>query len=384
MTEAARIYKSSVKFLAPLSLEQTFKKISEETMKLAEADDCTIHISDREGNLTRVFASDHKLYNIPVRKEGYTHTVYQTKESKILTADQIIKVHPETKKTRINSDMIIPLTYHGKSLGVLSCISYSKTYTPFDLQILELFAPFASLAILRAQALGEQEEAVRTRDLFISLAAHEFRTPLTTINGYLELMQQKTLQDKPISPEWIDLTLFETKRLIKLVNELLEADQISNNRLKYDFQTLSLCEVVHRAVEIIQVAKPNRKAIVKDKLKYQKDNINGDFDKLLQVFLNLLNNANKYSPPNSPITIILGRVKSSLFVTVQDQGVGIPKEEIPFVLQGFYKGSQTKHTEGMGLGLYVAQRILRRHEGSIKISSKLGKGTNIKVLLPKG
>ena len=109
-----------------------------------------------------------------------------------------------------------------------------------------------------------------------------------------------------------------------------------------------------------------------------------DFDKLLQVFLNLLNNANKYSPPNSPITIILGRVKSSLFVTVQDQGVGIPKEEIPFVLQGFYKGSQTKHTEGMGLGLYVAQRILRRHEGSIKISSKLGKGTNIKVLLPKG
>ena len=247
--------------------------------------------------------------------------------------------------------------------------------------MLTLFGSMVSLAIIKAQQYGEIKEALETRDLFISLASHELRTPLTTVNGYLQLLHSKLEGVDAIKSRWTKEALLESQRLTKLIDELLQINKIKTMQLHYFFEENDLKLIIKRAIENFRFNHPDRIVIYTDKVKHKSVVIISDFDKLLQVVINLLDNADKFSPKDKKIDIELQQKNSTFILQIKDEGIGVTQKDLPYIFQGFYKGDKNK--KGMGLGLYLAKNIIDRHQGAIAISSGKNKGTTVEIRLPK-
>lgn len=376
-----KVYKSVIKFLQPLVPEETYQLVTEEAMRLVGADYGSI-LFWQDGQFKRLYASSPHLFTITTRKKGFMYEVLKKRKMKILTIEQIGKIHPEMKKLKIRVTVGIPLSYRSKSVGVLSMMSRKEGYfTPDKLSILRFFAPIASLAITKTQLHDETKKALESRDLFISMAAHELRTPITTINGYSQLLYSKLAGADKLESRWVSELSWEIKRLTLLVKDLLEIDRIKRGLLHYSFQECSLREIIRRAMADFRFSQPGHKLVLQDSLNGSSGKIIGDFDRLLQLTINLLDNAAKFSPTDSEIMIKLTAKKPYIYLTVQDHGSGISKKDLPMLSQKFYRGSGSG--EGMGLGLFLAKNILEEHHGEMKIRSQEKKGTRIEVRLPE-
>ena len=174
----------------------------------------------------------------------------------------------------------------------------------------------------------------------------------------------------------------ESYRLTQLVNELLEIDRIKTGQFRYIWKECSLKEVINRALMDFRFTHPEYKVNFKNKLAVGHDRVIGDYNKLLQVIINLLDNAAKFSPPEKEITISLKSRYGYIILEIKDKGKGISKKELPKVYEMFYRGKN--HTrEGIGVGLFLAKNIIIQHHGTISIHSKENKGTIVEIKLPK-
>lgn len=377
-----RIHKSALKFLVPLTIEETYKLIVHEAVKLTKTHQGSIFLEEN-GELKRVYASNSILNKIKIRKIGTTYKTFRSQKANVTNATVLEKAHPQFKKMNLKAIVSIPLINQRKSIGVLSVQSRKdKYFTDEQLNSLKIFGSLASLAIRKNQLYEETKMALEARDLFISMAAHELRTPITTISGYAQLLYSKFGEAETPESRWIKELTWETLRLSHLVNELLEVDRIKTGQFQYFFKECSLKEILQRAAADFKITHPEHSLLIKNTIKKNKDIIIGDFDKLLQMILNLLDNAAKFSPPSLSITLKLDSKPSCFTLIVQDKGKGVSKPELPIIFEKYYKGVDTR-VEGMGLGLFLVKNIIREHHGEIKISSKLNKGTTIKIKLPK-
>lgn len=380
------IYRTSLKFLTPLTLEQTYEVIIKEALRLVKADFGSIFLYE-DDEFKRVYTNNPALYDIKVRKKGFTYRVFKERRPIILD-------YAKTKKNPhlgqyakygilYRNDLMVPLFYQGKSLGVLSMISArNKPFTQTDVEVLTLLVPSATLAIRKAQLYDQTQKALEARDSFISMAAHELRTPLTTINGYSQLLHTKLSKSNTPEARWIEELSWECRRLTLLVNELLEVERIKTGQLRYLWKECSLGDILKRALQDFNFTHPQYKVVVEDKVEKNKDKVIGDYDKLLQVIINLLDNAAKFSAPDKKITVSLKSKSACVILSVKDQGKGITKKDLPGVFDRFYRGTN-QNTEGMGIGLFLAKSIINQHNGTINIKSKEGKGTTIEIKLPR-
>ena len=381
-----KIHKAGLKFLVPLSPEETYKLITEEAIKLVKADYGSI-LLEEDGKLKRVYASSPQFYQIKPRRRNIMHTVYKTQKSIILNSKDlkgIAKIHPQIEKIGIHSDLITALSYRHRPIGVITIMSKKKSYfTQKEINILNLFAQMASLAISKTQLYDETKKALEARDLFISMAAHELRTPITTISGYSQLLYSKLAGSNAPESRWVTDLSWEALRLTYLVNELLEVDRIKTGQFEYMWKECSLREVIRRAVSDFRFTYPRHKIIFQDSLAdSKKDVVIGDSNKLLQLVINLLDNAAKFSPPETEIVIGLKSKGPHFYLSTQDQGKGIHKRDLPRVFERFYQG--TNHfKEGLGVGLFLVKNIVRQHRGTISISSRENRGTTVEVKLPR-
>ena len=211
------------------------------------------------------------------------------------------------------------------------------------------------------------------------MAAHELRTPITTIYGYAQLLERKTNGTKEIEGKWIKELHTETHRLSLLVNDLLEINRINSGHSHYIFKSCNLKNIIDEAIKTFNKDHPNRVMLVEDETKEEKCNVIGDFNKLLQMILNLLDNAEKFSAKN--IILKLKYQKSDYIIQIQDKGEGIGEKDIPKLFEVYQRGSTDR--EGIGLGLFLAKNIIERHRGSIDIKSKRGKGTIVTLRFPR-
>lgn len=376
-----RTYKATLKFLAPLNPEETYATVVKEAIAMTKAEYGSILLGSKEG-LTRVYSSAPNVYNFKVRKNGITYSVYKSNKPKIISINELLKHHPEVGRMNARSNIVLPLAYQNRPIGVLSLWSKkSKHFTQNDLRNLKYYGPLASMAIRKTQLYAETQKALMTRDLFISMASHELKTPLTTVYAYLQLMQLKLSQGEMFDVKWIDTVLNEVTRLSKLIKELLQVDQIKTGDLHYNWKACSVKEICHRAVKDFQISHQDHRIILQDELLKGNDYIWADYDKIIQILINLLTNATKFSPQGSDIIVLAKRVDNQFILEVEDHGQGIPRKELSKIFEGFYRGSNHLH-EGMGIGLYLTKQIVEKHIGSIKVSSKLGKGTTITIFLP--
>lgn len=373
-----KIYKAGLKFLAPLTPEETYPTIVHEAVRLVGGNGGIIMLQ-HEGNLQIAyhFSPVPSLSPQP-RRNGLAYRTLRTNKAYVAGTSEI---HPESARMGIKSVVFIPLAYRNKSIGVLAVRSYKENYFNTDmLKTLQLFGSMASLAIRKSQLYDETLKALKTRDLFLSMAAHEFRTPLTTIGGYAQLLVNKLSGKNPQS-KWVQEMYWEVNRLASLVNELLEASRIKEGRFNYVLRRCNLKEITEKGIIEFKFNHPDRQVIFHGKLKGS-EVIVGDFDKLLQMIDNLIDNAAKFSDPSTKITITLSSLTSHLKLTVSDQGRGISKEAMPRIFEGFYRGHKSEQ-RGMGLGLFLAKNIIDAHHGIISVRSKIDKGTVVEVKLPK-
>lgn len=380
-----KINRAALRFLEPLTLQKTYAVIIEEACKLIEGEMGFI-VLEENGKLELVYASEEPLKRFAVRKKGFTYFAYAQRKAFVIHAKDYMSFHPEILHLGIQSAVLIPLFYRNRSLGAMAVLS-TKSDTKFtnrELSILKLFGSMITLALRKTQLYDETNQALASRDMFLSMAAHEFRTPITTIAGYSQMLHQRLLKlgEKQINERrWSEEIYTESMRLSRLVNELLEVNRITAGLNVYKWQQPSLREIVKRAVSNFHMARPAYKVKLQDNLNGE-DQIVGDADKLTQVFINLLDNAAKFSSPEKEIVVELGAKKESFSVKVHDQGLGIPKKERENIFKGFYRGSNNQK-EGMGLGLYICKEIIKKHKGEIKVKSKINKGTSIEVCLLK-
>ena len=375
------LYKSALRFLTPLSLSETYKIIVEEAKKLVGAKYASIFTMEN-GQLKRTATTDRSLMEIIPRKRGLTYQVYIEHKPVVRTNKELEKVHPQFKNKKVGTDLLISLSYHNFTFGVLSVISSDiHRFGKENIEVLKLFGPLATLGIRKALLFRELQEALNIRDLFISTAAHEIRTPLTSVYAYSQLIKKRVAQGKPPRIDYVNKLESEGKRLIHLVDELLQIQRIRTGKLAFEMKRSNLAEIIHKAIFDVKTVFPKHNFIFK-KIPHPSVYVMADSDKLLQVFINILSNSAKYSSTDKNVDISINNNSSCYLTEIKDRGRGIAKEDLPLIFNKFYKGKDARK-EGMGLGLYLVKNILDQHKAHIDIQSKKDRGTRVIIQIPK-
>jgi signal transduction histidine kinase len=229
------------------------------------------------------------------------------------------------------------------------------------------------------ETLERLEHIFTAQQRFLADVSHELRTPLTVIKGNVDLMRR---MDK-VDPESLDTIEDESDRLTRLVVALLLETQAESGQLPLHFSLLELDTLLLEVFKEMRVLARNR---VNLKLaEIDQIQVNGDRDRLKQVFINLISNAVKYTPQGGDVFLSLGRVGGNARIIVRDTGPGIPAEDLPHIFERFYRAEKSRTRSkvgGFGLGLSIAHWIVTHHGGRIEVDSTEGSGTTFCIYLP--
>jgi K+-sensing histidine kinase KdpD len=378
-----KITDSTLILLEALTPEETYERVIHEAINLVKADYGSIFLIEDNGELKKVYSSDAQIFAIKTRSRGYIYEAFKSNKSFVVDATQIGKVHPTISELGIKSNIYISLSYQKQKIGIICVHSKKKAFfTTEELKVLQLYGALASLAIRKAQAYNEARNALELRDQFISLASHELRTPLTTINGYAQLLYSKLANKNNSESRWIEQLSFELTRLTKMVKEFLDVNHIKVGRIDYYLKECNLLEVISRAIKSVNFTYPERAIVLDDQLKENDNKIIADYDKLIQVFVNVLDNAAKFSPVDSEIKLSIYSEGENFVIDITDQGKGVSEKDMPHIFEGFYKGEDNQK-EGMGIGLLLCKHIISYHHGSIELFSVKERGSMVRIRLPK-
>lgn len=225
------------------------------------------------------------------------------------------------------------------------------------------------------------EELSKTESMkneFISSISHELRTPLTAIKGWSETLT--TIDDRETFIKGMRVITSETERLSQMVEELLDFSRIQDNRLTLTMDTIDILAELTETVLIYQ----ERARALGITLNYYEPVmlpfVNGDKNRLRQVFINIVDNAIKYSDKGDTVSVEAYEQNNDICISVSDTGIGISKEDLPKVKTKFFKANQTRR--GSGIGLAVADEIISRHNGTLVVNSEEGIGTTVMITLP--
>jgi len=377
-----KIHHLSLQFLKPLTITQTYKTVVREGVSLVDGKDGSIFLK-RGGSLHGIYTSSAAVLMKKVRQRGFTYKAYRTGKPLQATVTDFVEAHPELVAKGVQSLFFIPLVYKHESLGVLTVESYSnKKLPPKEIDFLKIFGDMASLAIRKAQLHNEVKKTLKTRDLFISMAAHELKTPLTALSGYIQLLDRKLTDTQTPEARWVDQLVVESNRLKELIDDFLQTDRIKGGELTYSWKECDLVAVLRNSINEFHFTHPDRLVLFDDRLKNAVNSIIiSDVDKLMQVFDNLLGNAAKFSASDTPIAVTMSFKAPFFVITIEDKGKGISPDDLPFIFDEYYKVADKDQSEGMGLGLFLVKNIIEKHHGIIKIDSELQKGTIITLKL---
>ena len=215
---------------------------------------------------------------------------------------------------------------------------------------------------------------------FISSVSHELRTPLTAIRGWGETLMQEPAPDPETLRKGMHVIINETERLSSMVEELLDFSRLQGGRLKLEMERMdAVAELSDAVLMFTERARQENKTLTYEEPEFFAP-VTGDHNRLRQVFVNILDNALKYSDPGDSVTVTTQLSEGQFIVCVSDTGVGISSEDLPKIKTKFFKGKTTRR--GSGIGLAVADEIIAMHGGSLELSSRKDVGTTVRITLP--
>ena len=234
----------------------------------------------------------------------------------------------------------------------------------------------------------EQDKEERERRLFVSNVSHELRTPLTSVKSYLEALDDGALSE-PVAPDFVKVSLNETNRMMRMVTDLLSLSRIDNETSQLDIELTNFTAFITFILNRFDKIKSQSQ---EDTKKYELIReypitpiwVEIDTDKMTQVIDNILNNAIKYSPDGGKIKVGMKMTDAQLIISISDEGLGIPKKDLPRIFDRFYRvdKARSRAQGGTGLGLAIAKEIVKQHKGFIWAKSEYGKGSTFTIVLP--
>jgi signal transduction histidine kinase len=287
------------------------------------------------------------------------------------------------------SYMCVPLIARGRTVGTILLYSSRRIFGDFDLSVAEELARRFALAVDNARLYREAKEAVRVRDKFLSIAAHELRNPLTMldaqanlINHALDAIHDGTATDEDLvkMAKVVAISDRAVKRLTKLVNVLLDVSILNCRKMELKRSRVDLADLVHESMQRLQAQIIDSECEVE---LHEETAVIGMWDqiRLEQVVDNLISNAVKYGEKR-PVRISVSTCDGQALLRVEDQGCGISPEDLQHIFRPFQRVGNTSEKEGLGLGLYICRALIEAHQGSVSAKSELGKGSVFEVRLP--
>jgi two-component system sensor histidine kinase VicK len=237
--------------------------------------------------------------------------------------------------------------------------------------------------IMVLQDITEEHKLDKMRREFVANVSHELRTPLTSVKSYTETLMDGALQDSNIARQFLEVINGETDRMTRLVKDLLTLSQ-HDGGIKLNMEDISLSDLISACVDRMKREAQLKKQLLKLVIKQNIPIIKGDRHRLDQLFINIIENAIKYTPEYGKITVQLYREGNYAKIVVEDNGIGIPDQDIGRIFERFYRVDKARSRQlgGTGLGLAISKEIALLHGGNITAKSSAGRGTQICVTLP--
>ncbi|MGJ6652226.1 cell wall metabolism sensor histidine kinase WalK [Listeria monocytogenes] len=231
--------------------------------------------------------------------------------------------------------------------------------------------------------ITDQEKVDQERRDFVSNVSHELRTPLTSMHSYLEALSDGAWEDKEIAPRFLEVTQNETERMIRLVNDLLKLSRMDDGREQLEKSFVNFTDFFNHIIDRFEMMKKET-IMFKRHIPREPVIIEIDEDKVMQVLDNIISNANKYSPDGGRISFYLKKFEDEIEVSIADEGLGVPDEDLANVFDRFFRVDKARSREmgGTGLGLAIAREVIEAHGGRIWAERNKTKGTIIKFTLP--
>ncbi len=333
--------------------------------------------------------------------EGIAGWVAQRGEAIQLDSDANMGAFRSQQKANrhITSALSLPLKVGARCVGVLNVnrINHPENFLPHHREMLQLFADHAGAAIERAgvldrlgsrarelEALNVQlSEMNRLKDVFLSTASHELKTPLTSVVGYAELLDDNDERmSREQRGEFLRRLRGEANRLLGLIEDILDLTRIESGKLTLHRVSMSVNEIARAALETTRTLGDKHGVELAGRLDADLPPVLLDEVKMRQVLVNLLANAVKFSPPRGRVELATSRDDGFVRIEVTDQGAGIAPEDTVHIFELFGQGRHGERAGGLGIGLHLVQRLTELHGGHVGVNSRPGEGSTFWVRLP--
>ena len=377
------------KISASLDEDSILQLITEDTANItgAAVGAFVYHMVDEQGEPNKLTA----VYGAP--KEAFENTTLFTPaftDGAVVRIDDIAKdprygknvpqhVGPDNQ-LHVVSYLAVPVeAISGEILGGLF-FGHPEPgkFTAEHENIVSSIASQASVALNNCKLFTQVKKLSEKKDEFIALASHELKTPITSIKGYLQILQRSEL-DKA-GTLFLEKSLNQINKLNALIGDLLDVSKVEAGKLTIQYERFDLKELLLDVIETFHYSSKTHKIIFKSSA--DKTLVDADKQRIEQVLINLLSNAIKYSPNAEVVTVELSISDTELTVSVQDNGIGLSKQHQKNIFTRFYRADGHANISGLGLGLYLSKEIIQQHKGMIDVISEPGKGSTFYFSLP--
>ena len=381
---------------------QPVRELEEVTKKIANGDlnkRAVIYYNDEIGSLAKTFNEMADMLEIKISdsldKQNKLEAILESMESGVIAitaAGKVMLINPYAKSLfGIGEDII------GKNISNYiidhDFLSFIRDVMDIDAKEIKLFHPFErEIKVKKAPIIGQRGSEIgivisiqditdikrleNMRSQFVANVSHELKTPLTSIKGFSETL--RIVDDENTKNKFLDIIDKETDRLTLLIDDILILSNIENMN-KLSNEKFNPNEVVEDVINMIkkEAAKKNISIEVEKKFNGL---LVGDKDKFYQVVLNLTTNSIKYSNENGNVKIFTNKSKDKFVLMVKDDGIGIPKEDLPRIFERFYTVDKSRTSKSTGLGLAIVKHIVKLFNGEIFVESEVGKGRKFTVV----
>ncbi len=279
--------------------------------------------------------------------------------------------------------ILIPIALGGRIFGVL-CLVTRSDFSVADKNLANELGRRAGIAIEHAHLYETARSAIRSRDEFVSIASHELKTPITALKMQLQMARMGIKSDHAPSPmqlgRALDLALAQVSRLTALIDDLLDLSRIEAGRFSFSFEEVDLGQLTKEVVERYRNNLGGQAFAIEAEALGALP-VQCDRTRMEQVLLNLLSNAAKYGA-GKPVRVQVERCGTRARLSVVDHGIGIAQEKLDKIFERFERVASSSHISGLGLGLYITREILKGHQGTVAVQSRVGEGSTFIVELP--
>lgn len=239
-------------------------------------------------------------------------------------------------------------------------------------------------AVLVFHDISELKRLERIRQDFVANVSHELRTPLSSIKGYAETLLEGALEDRSHARDFVDIIHRDSERLSKLIDDILDLSKIESGKMKMSFGPVDLGDAIRRTLAILDNQAKAKNIAIQLNVPEGLPLVRADETRLIQVLMNLTDNAIKYTPEDGRVTLSVVAEGGFVHVDVIDTGIGIPEKDLPRIFERFYRVDKARSREmgGTGLGLSIVKHIVSAHDGQIWVASVQGQGSTFSFTIP--